>query len=94
MVVYDDDEDDKEKIKKMIPETYYENFEGEPMALAFSHYGKMAVEELRMYLNRTTRVFTKGCEADKGLRLIYQNFSPYLYPFSVEYSILVGELKK
>ncbi|XP_050300202.1 proton channel OtopLc-like isoform X2 [Anthonomus grandis grandis] len=32
--------------------------------------------------------FTGICEHDE-LNVIYQNFSPYLYPFSVEYSILV-----
>ncbi|XP_066140954.1 proton channel OtopLc-like [Euwallacea fornicatus] len=32
--------------------------------------------------------FTAMCEHEK-LNVIYQNYSPYLYPFSVEYSILV-----
>ncbi|KAH1019495.1 hypothetical protein HUJ04_009305 [Dendroctonus ponderosae] len=32
--------------------------------------------------------FTAVCEHDE-LNIIYQNYSPYLYPFSVEYSILV-----
>ncbi|XP_060530512.1 proton channel OtopLc-like [Cylas formicarius] len=34
------------------------------------------------------RRFTRVCEHDE-LSVIYQNYSPYLYPFSVEYSILV-----
>lgn len=34
--------------------------------------------------------FTGVCEHDE-LNVIYQNYSPYLYPFSVEYCILVGK---
>ncbi|KAF7272961.1 hypothetical protein GWI33_014293 [Rhynchophorus ferrugineus] len=43
------------------------------------------------YTNRamiTPYRFTKICEQDE-LNVLYQNYSPYLYPFSVEYSILV-----
>ncbi|ENN80596.1 hypothetical protein YQE_00948, partial [Dendroctonus ponderosae] len=35
--------------------------------------------------------FTAVCEHDE-LNIIYQNYSPYLYPFSVEYSILVADV--
>ncbi|CAH1123729.1 unnamed protein product [Ceutorhynchus assimilis] len=37
----------------------------------------------------TPRRFTAICEHDE-MNVIYQNYSPYLYPFSVEYSILVA----
>lgn len=33
-----------------------------------------------------------NCNINKGLRLIYENYSPYLYPFTVEYNILLGTL--
>lgn len=94
MIVYDEEE--KEKIqklptKKLSEAFFYDDSNEQPVALALSYYGKLGAEQLKAYLNHTPRVFTKGCESDKGLRLIYQNFSPYLYPFSVEYSILVGE---
>ncbi|XP_022901720.2 proton channel OtopLc-like [Onthophagus taurus] len=39
--------------------------------------------------NIQVRIFTGVCEADEGMAIIYQNFSPYLYPFSVEFNILV-----
>lgn len=34
------------------------------------------------------------CVADEGLKLIYENYSPYLYPFTVEFNILVGKYLK
>lgn len=40
------------------------------------------------YAQITPMRFTKMCENDE-LNVIYQNYSPYLYPFSVEFSILV-----
>lgn len=97
MIKYDDDDDEKEKIQRLptktISETsFFDDLRGQPVALALSQYGKLGTDELRAYIGQTPRVFTKGCEGDQGLRLIYQNFSPYLYPFSVEYSILVGKL--
>lgn len=82
MVVYEDK--DEETIEKIREASFYDEFA--------TTYGKFGMEGLKAYLNDKTRVFTKSCDGDKGLRLIYQNFSPYLYPFSVEYSILVGEL--
>lgn len=97
MIVYDDDDYDNSEKQKIEPKTaevsFYDDMADKPVALALSYYAKLGAEELKSYLNHTPRVFTKGCETDKGLRMIYQNFSPYLYPFSVEYSILVGELK-
>lgn len=80
LTVYDDEEKEiVENIteKKTAETSFYDDY-----------YENFSGKEL--YLNGM-RVFTKGCESDKGLRLIYQNFSPYLYPFSVEYSILVGK---
>lgn len=81
--MYDDDDDEeKERVKRI----------GEASFFGEASTERSGMQGLKDYFNEHTRVFTKGCESDKGLRLIYQNFSPYLYPFSVEYSILVGEL--
>lgn len=54
-------------------------------------------EDLTLYVfknvsetNLSTRLLTSKCQGDEGLKYIYTNYSPYLYPFSVEFSILVG----
>lgn len=86
--------EDAEKDRRKIPTVSFAASDDQPVAAALSSHAKIAAEELKAYLNLTTRIFTRSCEGDRGLRLIYQNFSPYLYPFSVEYSILVGELKQ
>lgn len=62
------------------------------VALPLKAYSKTGAKELVTYLNHTLKLFTSTCDGDKGLRLIYQNYSPYLYPFTVEYSILVGKI--
>lgn len=42
--------------------------------------------------NISTKILKiNNCNIDKGLRLIYENYSPYLYPFTVEYNILLGK---
>ncbi|CAH0560881.1 unnamed protein product [Brassicogethes aeneus] len=61
----------------------------QPTASALTTYNKRGAQVLTKYLNSTLRRFTEVCDLDKGMRKIYQNYSPYLYPFSVEYSILV-----
>lgn len=69
----------------------YSNYQA-PIALPLSSYTKKGAQELVNFLNVSTRLFAGKCEGDKGLEIIYQNYSPYLYPFSVEYSILVGKI--
>lgn len=66
--------------------------EDNPIALPLTSYNKKGATKLVGFLNNTVRLFTSTCEGDEGLSLIYQNYSPYLYPFTVEYSILVGKL--
>ncbi|KAJ8952073.1 hypothetical protein NQ318_010983 [Aromia moschata] len=45
---------------------------------------------LSEYFQIAPRRFTTACEnADQTLKTIYTDYSPYLYPFSVEFSILV-----
>lgn len=62
-----------------------------PLALPLTTYNKKGAKELVKYLNGSLRISFSTCEEEQGLNVIYQNYSPYLYPFSVEYSILVGK---
>lgn len=61
------------------------------IALPLTSYAKRGAKLLTSYLNISTHQFIGECQSDEGLNLIYRDYSPYLYPFSVEYSILVGE---
>lgn len=91
---YDKDRGEKDQeilSSARMSETSFLTDSNRPQALPLTYYSMRGAEELKQYLNNSVRVFTSGCEGDKGLSLIYQNFSPYLYPFSVEYSILVGK---
>ncbi|GJQ77447.1 hypothetical protein Trydic_g20844 [Trypoxylus dichotomus] len=38
---------------------------------------------------KSVRMWTGICDGEAGMAIIYQNFSPYLYPFSVEFNILM-----
>lgn len=40
---------------------------------------------------RSVRMWTGICDGEAGMAIIYQNFSPILYPFSVEFNILMGK---
>lgn len=62
-----------------------------PVASALTSYSKHGAKELVKFLNGSAepRVGTV-CLDDARMNIIYQNISPYLYPFTVEYSILVG----
>lgn len=47
---------------------------------------------LAQHINISLRRFTAICEyEDEHIKSIYSDISPYLYPFSVEFSILIGE---
>lgn len=35
-------------------------------------------------------LYNENCIGSKAISSIYDNFSPYLYPFSVEFNILIG----
>ncbi|GLV35744.1 Otopetrin-like c [Carabus blaptoides fortunei] len=61
-----------------------------PVAAALTSYSKRGAKELVKFLNGSAehRVGTV-CLDDARMNIIYQNISPYLYPFTVEYSILV-----
>ncbi|CAH1964752.1 unnamed protein product [Acanthoscelides obtectus] len=60
-----------------------------PYALPMSPYDQGA-QMLTQYMNTSLRRFTEICDYnDQSMRTIYKDFSPYLYPFSVEFSILV-----
>ncbi|VEN63546.1 unnamed protein product [Callosobruchus maculatus] len=60
-----------------------------PYALPMSPYDQGA-QMLTQYVNTSLRRFTEICDYnDQSMRTIYKDFSPYLYPFSVEFSILV-----
>lgn len=63
----------------------------EAIALPLTSYAKRGAKLLTSYLNISTHQFIGECQSDEGLNLIYRDYSPYLYPFSVEYSILVGK---
>lgn len=69
----------------------YEERRQEAVALPLTSYAKRGAKLLTSYLNISTHQFIGECQSDEGLNLIYRDYSPYLYPFSVEYSILVGE---
>lgn len=65
-----------------------------PVAMALTSYSKHGAKELIRFLNGSSAVRVGTvCTEDPRMNIIYQNFSPYLYPFTVEYSILVGEWK-
>ncbi|KAJ3630792.1 hypothetical protein MTP99_011966 [Tenebrio molitor] len=64
-------------------------YTGQPVALPLTSYNKRGARVLTAYLNSSLRQFVGECRNDAGLSLIYRNYSPYLYPFTVEYSILV-----
>ncbi|EFA02328.2 proton channel OtopLc isoform X2 [Tribolium castaneum] len=72
-----------------LPTTSESAFFSSPQALPLISYDKRGAKLLTAYLNTTVRQFVSECQNDAGLSLIYRNYSPYLYPFSVEYSILV-----
>lgn len=40
---------------------------------------------------KSTRMWTGICDGEAGMAIIYSQFSPYLYPFSVEFNILMGK---
>uniref|UniRef100_A0A6P7FKQ1 Proton channel OtopLc-like n=1 Tax=Diabrotica virgifera virgifera TaxID=50390 RepID=A0A6P7FKQ1_DIAVI len=62
----------------------------EPFALPLSSFALNGLELLRQSPDFSLRRFTKICvDNDSFMAVIYKNISPYLYPFSVEFSILV-----
>lgn len=88
---YDDDDDSSDdNLRQAISEISF--LSEHPIALPLTSYTKRGAKLLTSYLNATARKFTQSCEGDESLKTIYKNYSPYLYPFSVEYSILVGKL--
>ncbi|XP_063913900.1 proton channel OtopLc-like isoform X2 [Zophobas morio] len=64
-------------------------FTSQPVALPLTSYNKRGASLLKTYLNASFHQFVGECGNDVGMSTIYRNYSPYLYPFSVEYSILV-----
>lgn len=44
-----------------------------------------------IFPGKSVRMWTGICDGEAGMAIIYQNFSPYLYPFSVEFNILMGK---
>ncbi|XP_072391202.1 proton channel OtopLc-like [Diabrotica undecimpunctata] len=62
----------------------------EPFALPLSSFALNGLELLKQSPDFSVRRFTKICvNNDSFMAVIYKNISPYLYPFSVEFSILV-----
>lgn len=87
------DTDDEVSLEERISATSFErSTQDVPVAMALTSYSKHGAKELIRFLNgsATTRLGT-SCIEDPRMNIIYQNFSPYLYPFTVEYSILVGK---
>lgn len=71
------------------PDTAYSRTEL-PYAIPFTSHIQKDVSVLAEHVDISGRRFTAVCEQDdKSLTTIYRDYSPYLYPFSVEYSILV-----
>lgn len=66
-----------------------------PLALALTSFGKAGAQQLVNFVDGviSTKV-GRVCMDDSRLDVIYKNYSPYLYPFTVEYSILVGQFLK
>lgn len=87
-----DDDDDEDEDETRISEVNF--LEDHPVAYALTNYNKRGAQILTNYINSTVRRFTHVCDLDEGMKKIYKNYSPYLYPFSVEYSILVGRTFK
>lgn len=84
----------KDEGEDRIPTTSFEkSTPGQPIAQALTAYNKLGAQELIRFFNgsATPRIGSM-CVEDSRMNYIYQNFSPYLYPFTVEYSILVGML--
>lgn len=63
----------------------------QPYALSLTSYTKQGAKELVKFLNGTSTRVGTTCKHDSRMNIIYENYSPYLYPFTVEYSILVGK---
>lgn len=86
----DDDDDRSSRHRKVSEIAFYS--QDQPIALPLTSYNKRGAKLLTAYLNSTVRKFTEVCNGDDSLKTIYKHYSPYLYPFSVEYSILVGNV--
>ncbi|GLH13981.1 Uncharacterized protein GBIM_18441, partial [Gryllus bimaculatus] len=68
----------------------YKASEVEYMALPLTSYQRRGAQELIAYVNNTRGMtFSENCEASSQMTVIYEDFSPYLYPFTIEYSILI-----
>lgn len=65
--------------------------ESQPYALSLTSYTKQGAKELVRFFNGTSARVGTTCKHDSRMNIIYENYSPYLYPFTVEYSILVGK---
>lgn len=59
-----------------------------PVALPLTSYQQRGARDLVDFLNNS--YFDKNCQHTE-LNIIYESFSPYLYPFTIEYSILIGK---
>lgn len=63
-----------------------------PIASALTSFGKTGAKELVTFFDEIiSPKVGRACMDDSRLDVIYKNYSPYLYPFTVEYSILVGQ---
>lgn len=48
-------------------------------------------QQILVLLNLNTS-YQRSCKGQDELSEVFDKFSPYLYPFTIEYSILVGKI--
>lgn len=85
---------DKDKNDRISNIPFQSDSEEQPHALSLTSYTKLGARELVKFLNGTSTRVVTSCRYDSRMNFIYENYSPYLYPFTVEYSILVGKSNK
>ncbi|KAG8222680.1 hypothetical protein J437_LFUL015877 [Ladona fulva] len=59
-----------------------------PRVLPLTSYHEVGAQDLLKFLNGSSYT-SDYCHGSSHLATIFENFSPYLYPFTIEYSILV-----
>ncbi|XP_071452896.1 proton channel OtopLc-like [Hetaerina americana] len=76
-----------EELSISTPSSKFEKLDILP-TLPLTSYNERGAKNLLHFLNSSTYL-SNNCRGTSHLSTIFDNFSPYLYPFTIEYSILV-----
>ncbi|XP_046395456.1 proton channel OtopLc-like [Ischnura elegans] len=79
--------EESEKLSISTPSSKFENLDI-LSSLPLTSYKERGAKDLFHFLNSST-YFSHNCRGTTHLSTIFDNISPYLYPFTIEYSILV-----